>query len=166
MCAFFDPPALRRVPAGAYPLWDEALGLLNRDLAATLPDEEPLLLLGLTDEDENEDENEGEYVYVGRANGEWHGNRLEPDSAGDPLDALAAVADAAQDTVTELLWRAWPLCAEHNLGMHVYEAEGQLSWWCSGGMDPRHPAHLRAAVGGLDALLRPSRPHHRRRSRP
>ncbi|WP_426368331.1 hypothetical protein [Streptomyces sp. E-08] len=159
MCAFFDTPAPRRIPAGEYPLWDRALALVNRDLAATLPDEEPLRLLGLPADDGDE----GENVYVGMANGEWQGNFLEPDPSGDALGALAAVADAAQETVSELLWRAWPLCGEHNLGMHVYEADGQLSWWCSGGTTPRESAHLRAAVGGLDALVRARRPHRRHR---
>ncbi|MFE7596709.1 hypothetical protein [Streptomyces sp. NPDC057494] len=157
MCAFFDTPAPRRIPAGAYPLWDEALALVNRDLAATLPDEEPLRLLGLPGYDG------GENVYVGMANGEWQGNFLDPDSAGDAPGALAAVVDAAQETVIELLWRAWPLCGEHDLGMHAREADGQLSWWCAGGTAPREPAHLRAAVGGLDTLVRAHRPHRKHR---
>ncbi|MFE7515407.1 hypothetical protein ACFU8I_29890 [Streptomyces sp. NPDC057540] len=156
MCAFFDTPEPRPVPAGAYPLWDAALALVNRDLAATLPDQSPLRLLGLPAYDGGED------VYVGTADGEWQGNRLDPASAGDPLGALAAVADAAQETVTELLWRAWPLCGEHRLGMHAREDGGRLSWWCAGGTAPREPAHLRAAVGGLDALARPHRKGLRR----
>ncbi|MFF7443911.1 hypothetical protein [Streptomyces sp. NPDC008122] len=159
MSAFFHLPGARRIPLGAYPLWDEALALVNRDLAVTLPDQEPLCLAGHP----SHTEDEAEYVHVALANGESQGNSLDPDSAGDPAHALWAVTDAAQETVTELLWQAWPLCGEHDLGMHPREADGRLSWWCAGGRGPGEPAHVRAAVGGLDALVRPRRPHRKRR---
>ncbi|WP_329528938.1 hypothetical protein [Streptomyces sp. NBC_01462] len=151
----FDRPEPRRVSPAEYPLWGRALGLLNRDLAATLPDQEPLQLLALPPYDANEPEN----VHIALANGEWHGNHLYPESADDPAVALAVVADAAQETVTERLWQAWPLCAEHGLGMHPRDADGQLSWWCAGERSRRGPAHVRAAVGALDTLVRPHRPN-------
>lgn len=151
----FDRPEPRRVSPAEYPLWGRALGLLNRDLAATLPDQEPLQLLALPPYDANEPEN----VHIALANGEWHGNHLYPESADDPAVALAVVADAAQETVTERLWQAWPLCAEHGLGMHPRDADGQLSWWCAGERSRRGPAHVRAAVGALDTLVRPHLPN-------
>ncbi|QLJ06366.1 hypothetical protein HZZ00_18245 [Streptomyces sp. NEAU-sy36] len=137
-------------------MWDRALAFLDRDLAVPLPEQEPLQLLAIPPHDVDEPEN----VYVALANGQWHGNHLYPDSADDPVSALAIVADAAQDTVTECLWQAWPLCAEHGLGMHVRDADGQLSWWCAGERSRRGPAHIRAAVGALDTIVRPRRPHH------
>jgi len=147
MCAFFDPPEPRRVAPGEYPVWDQALALLNRDLAVTLPGQEPLQLLALPPYDADEPE----YVHVALANGEWHGNPLAPHSQDSPAAALASVADAAQETVVERLWQAWPLCPEHGLGMHPREdAEERLSWWCAGG-SRRGPAHVHAAVGALDA---------------
>ncbi|SEE15267.1 hypothetical protein [Streptomyces sp. TLI_105] len=161
MSAFFDPPRPRQVPRGAYPFWDEALALVNRDLAVALPDQGLLRLVGLPSEHEDETEN----VYVALADGEWHGNFLAPESADDPVLALSAVTDASQETVTERLWRAWPLCREHDLGMHLREADGRLSWWCAGGTVPREPGHVRAAVGGLDALVRPHRPNRKPRRR-
>ncbi|MFI9585292.1 hypothetical protein ACIHCQ_26335 [Streptomyces sp. NPDC052236] len=88
---------------------------------------------------------------------------LYPDSADDPASALAIVADAAQETVTECLWQVWPLCAEHGLGMHPRDADGQLSWWCAGERLRRGPAHIRAAVGALDTFVRPRRPNRKRR---
>ncbi|WP_225801033.1 hypothetical protein [Streptomyces sp. NK15101] len=159
MSAFSDPPRLRQVLPGEYPFWDAALALVNRDLAATLPGRGPLRPVGLPPYhgDESED------VRIALADGEWHGNSLDPSSADDPVLALWAVADAAQETVVECLWRAWPLCGEHDLGMHPREADGRLSWWCAGGTVPRGPAHVRAAVGGLDALVRPHRPDRKRR---
>ncbi len=160
MPAFFDSPDPRPVSPGAYPLWDEALALLNRDLAATLPEQKPLRLLTLPPDSEDEPP----YVYVALANGEWHGNSLYPASAENPALSLAAIADAAQETVVERLWQAWPLCADHDLGMHPREADGQLAWWCAGERLRRGPAHIRAAVGGLDTLVRPRRPHRKRRS--
>lgn len=157
MRALSTGPEPRRVLPGEYLLWDQALALLNRDLAVTLPEREPLRLLALPSDDADEPEN----VYVALANGEWHGNCLYPDSADDPASALASVADAAQETVTERLWQAWPLCVEHDLGMHPRDADGQLSWWCAGERLRRGPAHVRAAVGELDTLVRPPRPRRK-----
>lgn len=159
MNALFDLPEPRQVLLGEYPLWDEALALVNRDLAVTLPDQGPLQLLGLPPYNEGEAEN----VYIALANGEWHGTFLDPGSANAPVLALTAIADAAQETVTECLWQAWPLCGEHDLGMHPRAADGQPSWWCAGGNNRRGPAHIRAAVGGLDSLVRSHRPHRKRR---
>ncbi|MEZ0094417.1 hypothetical protein [Streptacidiphilus sp. EB129] len=160
MCAHFDRPEPRWVLPGEYPLWDQALALLNRDLAVTLPEQRPLQLLALPPYAADELEN----VHVALANGEWDGNCLFPDSADDPAQALAVVADAAQETVVERLWQAWPCCPEHDLGMHPREdADGRLCWWCAGDRSRRGPAHLRAAVGALDTLVRPRRPNRKRR---
>ncbi|MEU2354354.1 hypothetical protein ABZ599_15535 [Streptomyces misionensis] len=150
MRELFDRPEPRRVSPGEYPMWDRALTLLNQDLAATLPEQGPLQLLADVDEPEN--------VYVAMANAEWHGNPLDPDSADKPASALLIVADAAQETVTECLRQAWPLCAEHGLGMHPRDVDEQLSWWCAGERLRRGPGHFRAAVGALDTLGRPRRP--------
>ena len=79
------------------------------------------------------------------------------------LLARYKVADAAQETVTERLWQAWPVCAEHDLGMHPRDADGQLSWWCAGERLRRGPAQVRAAVGALDTFVRPRRPNRKRR---
>ncbi|MFE7550094.1 hypothetical protein [Streptomyces gardneri] len=158
---FFGSSAPRPVQPGEYPLWEEALELVNRDLAATLPEQEPLRLTGFPPWEEGE----AEYVYVALANGESQGNCLEPGSADSPALALAAVADAAQETVSELLWQAWPVCGEHGIGMHPQEADGQVGWWCAGGKSAREPAHVRAAVGALGSLVRPHRPHRKPRRR-
>ncbi len=151
----------RPVAPGEYPVWDAALALLDRDLAATLPEQEPLRLLAVPPHDPGGPE----AVYVALANGEWHGNHLPPDPAEDPAFALAAVAEAAQDTVTERLRRAWPLCAEHDLGLHPRTADGTLSWWCAGGIPGAPgPAHPRAAVGALDTVIRRRGGRKKRRS--
>ncbi|MGX1851594.1 hypothetical protein OIU91_39160 [Streptomyces sp. NBC_01456] len=156
MSALFDLPEPRGVLLGEYPLWDRALALVNRDLALTLPDQGSLQLLGLP----SYDEDVAEYVCVALANGEWHGNVVDPDSADNPVLALAAITDAAQETVAECLWQAWPVCDQHDRGMHPRESDGQLSWWCAGRNSPCEPAHIRAAVGGLDS---PEQPHRNRR---
>ncbi|MEW2119688.1 hypothetical protein AB0945_31805 [Streptomyces sp. NPDC005474] len=147
MRAPFNFPEPRHVPSGEYPLWDQALAVLNRDLAATLPEQEPLRLLAMPPYEADEPDD----VHVGRTNGEWHSNCLDPESANDPARALSSVAEAAQETVTEFLWQAWPVCAQHDLGMHPRDADdGQLSWWCAGERSRRDTAHFRAAVGALD----------------
>ncbi|MGI5459051.1 hypothetical protein ACQEWB_38905 [Streptomyces sp. CA-249302] len=156
----FDHPEPRQVEPGEYPALDEALALLNRDVAATLPAEGPLGLMALPHWEDGEPEN----VYVTRANGEWWGNpvwRGEDDSAGA---TLSSVADAAQDTITERLWQAWPVCTLHGLGMHLSSAEdGSPAWLCVGkGGDPEH---VRALVGELDTIHRPHRPNRKRKGK-
>jgi hypothetical protein len=136
-------------------MWDRALALLNRDLAATLPQQQPLQLLAFPSHDADKPEN----VCVALADGQWHGNPLHPEAAVTPAAALAITTDAAQETITECLWQAWPLCAEHSLGMHPRDSDGQLSWWCAGERQRRGPAHIRAAVGALDTLASPRRPN-------
>ena len=157
----FDPLRPCPVLPGEHPLWEEALGLVNRDLAATLPDQKPLQLLALPAGDGGE----GQDLYVALAGGEWQGTCLEASTADDPTRAVAAVADAAQETVTELLWQAWPVCADHGIGMHPREEDGQATWWCAGGRTPWEPAHTRTAIGALDTLVRPHRPHRKHRRR-
>ncbi len=151
MSALFELPEPHRVLLGEYPLWDEALALVDGDLAATLPAQGPLQLRGPP----SCDEGPAEHVCVALADGEWHGNVLDPDTADTPGLALTAITEAARETVAECLWQTWPVCDEHDLGMHPREAGGRLSWWCAGGNIRRGPAHIRAAVGGLAGLVRP-----------
>ncbi|MFJ4850491.1 MULTISPECIES: hypothetical protein [unclassified Streptomyces] len=145
MSHVLDRPEPRQVPPREHPWWNRALALLNRDLAATLPQQGPLRLLAHPGHGT-------EYFYVAMADGEWHGNYLLPDTADDPEAALAAVADAAQETVTECLSRAWPVCAAHDRGMHPRDADGHLSWWCAGERPGGGSAHVVAAVGVLDTV--------------
>ncbi|WP_309056117.1 hypothetical protein [Streptomyces sp.] len=145
MHTLFDQPEVRRVPQGEYPLGDKALAVLNQ-VAVTLPEQKPLQLVARP----SHEAGEPECVYVALANGEWHGNFLDPKTPEDSAEALAIVADAAQETVAELLWQAWPVCVEHDLGMHTRDVEGLLSWWCAGRRPGGGPGHIRAAVGALD----------------
>lgn len=149
----------RRVPPGEYPLWEEALALLNRDLAATLPELEPLQLVTLPPWHPDLDEPN---VYVAMADGTWDGNRLFPETAGEAALALENVADAAQETVVESLWQAWPVCSLHGLGMHPRDADGELSWWCKGERARPGTDHIRAAVGALSTVVRVPRPNRKK----
>jgi hypothetical protein len=100
-----------------YPGWHDALVLLNRDLAATEPGTEPFALLL------------DEYgVFVGFPSWGAQGSPL-PDESG-----LPEVADAAQESAMEYLWRTWPVCPAHGLGVHVRlrEEDGVTLWWCAG----------------------------------
>ncbi|MGW2775675.1 hypothetical protein ACWC4C_24675 [Streptomyces olivaceoviridis] len=150
------PPEPRFVPAGEHPLWDEALATVNRDLAATLPGQRPLCLIAYP-----ADAHEDEQVYVALADGNAHGNSLQP--SGSAPWALWTVAEAAQDTITGCLWQAWPVCTLHGLGMHLREESGRPVWNCAGDGRPGDPAHVRAAVGELDTVHRPHRPNRKRR---
>ncbi|MER6068207.1 hypothetical protein ABT187_04995 [Streptomyces sp. NPDC001817] len=154
----FGLPDLRFVTTGEHPLWDEALAAVNRDLAVTLPEQRPLCLVAHPGLDEDE---EDERVHVGFPDGYSHGNPLW--RAGSGAGALRVVAEAAQETVTERLWQAWPVCTLHGLGMHVTEDAARLSWWCAGVSRPGDPAHVRAAIGEMDTVHRPRRPNRKRR---
>lgn len=149
-----EPPAPRRAEPGEWPHLDAALALVNRDLAATLPDQPPLVLMVCDGQ-----------VYVAMSDGRWQGNGLsEPDGAAD--HALAFAADAAQETVMELLWQAWPVCPYHGMGTHsrpegtgvdwdwdgaAGDGSGRVVWWCRGhrGDD----CHDLAPVGELGGAL-------------
>ncbi|MFD6151941.1 hypothetical protein [Streptomyces sp. NPDC060243] len=140
-----DPFAPRFVEPGEHPGWDTALAVVNRDVRATLPDEPPLRLLACPG-----DPDEPERLYVARANGEWHGNGLPAEAAGSLPDACDAVAAATQDTLMELLHRAWPVCPDHRLGTHLRAAPGAGSaWWCAGRTASDPSPHVLAPVGGL-----------------
>ncbi|MGW6520829.1 MULTISPECIES: hypothetical protein [unclassified Streptomyces] len=146
MYGSFGTPRPRTVAPGEYPVWDEALALVNHDLSALLPDRGPLRLVALPawPEESADDEHASEHVYVALPDGRWHGNDLPPDAGAGPATALAAVAEAAQDTVLECLWQVWPVCAEHRLGMHPGQEDGQAVWRCAGGNDEREPGHVQA----------------------
>ncbi|MFG2940194.1 hypothetical protein [Streptomyces sp. NPDC048282] len=165
-------PEPRPVEPGEWPKLEAALAVVNRDLTATLPEQDALVLRvdprpslppGGIDRGQ---------VYVAMPDGRWHGNQVnawDPEE-GDPLEpddemtVLRVVADAAQETVTELLWQVWPVCGEHKLGMHARpagtagdwyadgtDAGGPPVWWCRGGRDGA--SHDVALVGELAATL-------------
>ncbi|MEU6381807.1 hypothetical protein [Streptomyces sp. NPDC046909] len=79
--------------------------------------------------------------------GSWHGNAVDEDE--DATTVLTAVADAAQSTVMELLWQAWPTCREHKSGAHVRPAGTDVVWWCRGGGEGE--CHDVSLVGELAA---------------
>ena len=66
-----------------------------------------------------------------------------PEQGKDPVTALAAVADDAQEAVMLSIRGAWPTCPEHRLGVHA-RADGAAVWWCA--LDGGHVA---AHVGQL-----------------
>jgi hypothetical protein len=55
-----------------------------------------------------------------------------PSDGKDPVTALAAVADQAQDAVMETLSAAWPVCPAHRFGTHARVHDGTAVWWCNG----------------------------------
>lgn len=65
------------------------------------------------------------------------------DNAGLP-EAVAAVANHVQSGLSESSWRVWPLCPDHDLGVHSVERSGVAVWWCSG-----DGGHQVAPVGAL-----------------
>lgn len=145
---FDDTPDARPLTPGEAPRWEAALALVERDLRATLPEHGGLRLLAMP----SGQDDFPELVYVALADGSWWGNGFEPDPSVSALDALAVVAEAAQDTVSERLWRAWPVCAAHGLGMHVGGTDERVEWWCSGGSDGSDGSgtgHVRSGVGEL-----------------
>jgi hypothetical protein len=69
---------------------------------------------------------------------------ISPEAGRDPVTALAAVADDAQEAVMISIRGAWPTCPKHRLGVHARTHDGAAVWWCrvDGG-------HVAARVGQL-----------------
>jgi hypothetical protein len=65
-----------------------------------------------------------------------------PPDGSDPVSALVAVADDAQDAVMHTIWGAWPVCPAHGLGVHARELNGTAVWWCEGA-----GGHVAAVIG-------------------
>lgn len=143
-----DFPSGRPAQPGEHPSWDAALALVNRDLDALLPGRGPLRLWVMPPWDEEM----GVPVYVALPDGTWHGNQLPP-RAG-----VVDIADAAQETVVERLWEVWPVCDEHQLGLHAREEEARAVWWCNG-----DGGHVRGGVGELPLPRLPRRERRKRR---
>ncbi|MFI9840584.1 hypothetical protein ACIHFD_26360 [Nonomuraea sp. NPDC051941] len=74
----------------------------------------------------------------------YHGNGIRPAEGRDAQEALASVADAAQEVIMELLWKVWPVCSAHDLGLRA-ELEHKIAVWrCTG-----NGTHTVARVGEL-----------------
>ncbi|MER5880354.1 hypothetical protein ABT119_31095 [Streptomyces sp. NPDC001910] len=133
-------PVPRRIEPGQWPKLDAALAVVNRDLKATLPGQDALILvLAPSWETAPQGAIDRDQIYVAMPDGRWHGNAvnasdlevggpLEPD---DATTVLTVVADAAQETIMELLWQVWPICPAHKIGMHP-RPEGTTEDWCQG----------------------------------
>ncbi|SCE14820.1 hypothetical protein GA0115246_111441, partial [Streptomyces sp. SolWspMP-sol7th] len=70
------------------------------------------------------------------------------------------MAAAAQDTLRELLHRAWPVCPDHRLGIHLRAAPGAgTAWWCAGrtASDPSPTYLLRSEVWPTKVAAPPER---------
>ncbi|WP_052423086.1 hypothetical protein [Nonomuraea candida] len=76
--------------------------------------------------------------------GAFQGNGIEPAEGRDAQEALATVADAAQEVIVEMLWRAWPVCPVHDRGLRAELLGGVAVWRCSAA-----GAHQVARVGEL-----------------
>lgn len=79
--------------------------------------------------------------------GGYHGNGIEPIAGSSAQGALAGVADAAQETIMELTWKVWPVCATHDLGLHVELVHRIAVWRCTGG-----GTHIVSPVGELPRM--------------
>ncbi|MEU6539743.1 hypothetical protein [Streptomyces sp. NPDC047000] len=169
-----NPSSPVRPEPGRWPKLEAALTVVNRDIRATLPDQDALVLMSTWDPSWDpalRDATEPEQVYVAMPDGRWQGNAVnrydpEPDDPREPDDeetVLALVAEAAQETLMELRWQVWPVCREHRLGMYArppgttadwYRGEphaaGPPVWWCRGGRDGPHDVR---PVGELASAL-------------
>ncbi|MEV0379477.1 hypothetical protein [Nonomuraea sp. NPDC050643] len=80
--------------------------------------------------------------------GDYHGNGIPPTAgniAGNSAaGTLANVAEAVQETIMGLILKVWPVCAAHDLGLHVGCEHEVAVWRCVGG-----GTHTVAPVGEL-----------------
>lgn len=127
-------PGFREEPGWLASL-EEAMRLVNRDVAATGVRHPCRLRV--------RDDQAGGNAYVetwGGYNSATSG--IYPANGADPVSALVAVADDAQEALMEELWAVWPVCPAHRLGVHARHEDQAAVWWCAGGGG--HPA---AAIG-------------------
>jgi hypothetical protein len=106
---------------------EDAMRLVNRDVAATGIRRPCHLRV----HDEGLNWSTNAYVetwdgYTGIADG------IHPADGADPVSALVAVAEDAQDALMHALFAAWPVCPVHRLGAHASYHEEAAVWWCSG----------------------------------
>ncbi|MGW7642431.1 hypothetical protein [Streptomyces bobili] len=173
-----DPARPARAEPGRWPKLEAALAAVNRDLTATLPGQDALVLMNVPSwEPEprtavagDQGRVAGDQVYVGMPDGRWHGNAVnvcdleegDPREPQDVMTVLSVVAEAAQETVMELRRQAWPICWVHKIGLHQRPAGttadwcgeetdpgGPPVWWCRGGGE----CHDVSVVGELAATL-------------
>ncbi|MFC4112346.1 hypothetical protein [Nonomuraea zeae] len=119
-------------------LWrtlEQALEVLERDVRAT----------GLTGELRLV---RPDWDSIGHAwvefRGSCQGNGIWPSEGGDPVGALASVAEAGQEVIMETIWAAWPVCPVHDLGAHPAFEHHRPVWRCVGA-----GSHTVAPVGQL-----------------
>ncbi|MEV4802878.1 hypothetical protein AB0K18_22955 [Nonomuraea sp. NPDC049421] len=132
----FEPPFA--VEPGWWRTLEEALAVVERDARAT--GVTGTLRLNVPDWDPHG------YARV-EFRGAYQGNGMAPSTGSDPVGALADVADAAQEVIVEMIWRAWPVCPEHDRGLWVAHLDDTVAWRCTYG-----GAHLVAAVGELPSV--------------
>ncbi|MEU1880221.1 hypothetical protein ABZ470_23150 [Streptosporangium sp. NPDC020072] len=76
--------------------------------------------------------------------GAFQGNGIPPGAGG-----VLNVADAAQEAIMEVIWRAWPVCPVHDRGLYT-EAENETAVWrCTA-----DEGHTVAPIGELPPLPR------------
>ncbi|MEU9890657.1 hypothetical protein [Sphaerisporangium sp. NPDC051011] len=73
-----------------------------------------------------------------------HGNGIRPIAGSDPQWALMSVADATQEVIMEMIWRVWPVCSAHGLGLRAELEHEMAVWRCAGA-----GTHSVAPVGEL-----------------
>jgi hypothetical protein len=121
-----------------------ALRVVQRDLDAEEPGPGRLRLIGTETG-----------VFVALPDGRfWPGGAGALPDAPDLAEAVAAVAEATQECLNEVLWKVWPLCPDHGVGMYVRAAESAGPEWACG-LDGGHTA---AAVGELGRAAARARP--------
>jgi hypothetical protein len=106
---------------------EDAMRLVNRDVAATgvrRPCQLRVHADGLNWSDNAYVETSDGYTGIAQG--------IYPASGADPVSALVAVAEDAQDALMHALCAAWPVCPIHRLGAHARDHEEAAVWWCSG----------------------------------
>lgn len=121
---------------------EHAMRLVNQDAAASGLRDRCLLRIRPDEPGLNGN------AYVQTADGHTgSGQGVFPASGADPVSALVAVAEDAQDAVVHALWSAWPVCPAHQIGVHAREYGDAGVWRCAGG-----GGHVVAAIGDWQRL--------------
>ena len=82
------------------------------------------------------------YVRYNNHFGSTSGIAPSEGDGSDPAAGLVLVADELQDAVMESLFAVWPVCPQHDWGLHPRVVDDRAVWRCEGGT-----GHVVADIG-------------------
>lgn len=134
-------------------LLDQALSIVERDVEVVVGEAGGLRLVTSRGQ-----------VFVALDDGRFHGDPVQVQPGDTAARIIAVVAEAAQDTVMGVLWKAWPECPVHHTVASVSLSAGEsaavrdkdaVSWRCSAEEGPPTVATVGSLPGDAGPQVTP-----------